>query len=151
MSGVMATGIKQQCSRRYAALLRVYLGMLAFVSLCAAVILGVEGVKAGAFVLLGVFALLCAMAVAVPLRSGRISYTRVGGCLQIEKGLFLRRTLVVNRSDIRYSELTNGPVERRLGVCTLTFFTGGGKVRLHGLGLEDARRLHYLFGGGAAE
>lgn len=147
----MTTGIKQQCSRRYAALLRVYLGMLAFVSLCAAVILGVEGVRAGAFVLAGVFALLCAMAVTVPLRNRRVSYTRTGGCLRIERGLLLRHTLVVNRSDIRYSELTNGPVERKLGVCTVTFFTGGGKVRLRGLGVEDGRRLHYLFGGGAAE
>ncbi len=147
----MATGIKQRCSRRYATLLRVYLGMLAFVSLCAAVVMGVEGVKMGAFVLLGVFALLCALAVTLPLQSGRVSYTRAGGCLQIEKGFFLRRMLVVNRSDIRYSELSNGPVERRLGVCTVTFFTGGGKVRLRGLGVEDGKRLHYLFGGGAAE
>ena len=147
----MATGIKQQCSRRYTALLRVYIGMLAFISLCAAVVLGMEGVKAGAFVLAGVFMLLCVAAAAVPLRSGRVSYTRTGGCLRIEKGLFLRRMLVVNRSDIRYSELSNGPVERRLGVCTVTFFTGGGKVRLRGLGVEDGKRLHYLFGGGAAE
>ena len=151
MKKVMATGLRQRCSRQYTVLLRIYIGMLAFVSLCAAIVLGAEGVKAGAFVLSGVFALLCAAAAAVPLRSGRVSYTRAGGCLLIEKGILLRRTLMVNRSDIRYSELSNGPVGRRLGICTVTFFTGGGKVRLRGLGVEDGRRLHYLFGGEAAE
>ena len=119
-------GIRQQCSRRYTLLLRLYLGLLAFVSLCAAVVMGVEGIRLGAVAMGGICVLLCAAAFAVPLSSGRITYTRTGGTISIERGSLVRRRLIVNRSDIRYSEISGSPMERRFGICTVTLFTGGG-------------------------
>lgn len=146
----MSLGIRQKCAKKYIVLLRIYMGMLAVIALCAAIVLAADSLWAGVFVMLGVFAMLCMAAVTVPLRCGRIGYTRSGGCLRIERGLLVRRTLVVNRSDIRYSEICDGPLERRLGICTVTFYTGGGRVRLRGILSEDGQRLHYLFGGEAA-
>lgn len=143
-------GIKQKCSRKYTMLMRIYMFMLAFIALCGAVVLAVEGIRWGAFVVGGVCVLLCAAAIAVPVSSGRITYARTGGCISIERGLLVRRKLIVNRSDIRYSEISGSPMERKLGICTVTFFTGGGAVRLRGINSDDGRRLNYLFGGEAA-
>ena len=143
--------MKQKCSRKYIMLMRIDLFLLAFVALCAAVILAVEGIRLGTFVMGGVCVLLCAAAVAAPVSSGRITYARTGGCISIERGLLVRRRLIINRSDIRYSEISGSPMERRLGICTVTFFTGGGAVRLRGIYADDGRRLNYLFGGEAAE
>lgn len=143
--------MKQRCSRKYVILMRIYMIMLAFVALCAAVILAVEDIRFGTFVMGGVCVLLCAAAIALPVSSGRITYARTGGCISIERGLLVRRRLIINRSDIRYSEISGSPMERRLGICTVTFFTGGGAVKLHGVNSDDGRRLNYLFGGEAAE
>lgn len=144
-------GMKQRCSRKYIMLMRIYLLMMAFVALCAAVILAAEGIRFGTFIMGGVCVLLCGAAVAVPASSGRITYARTGGCISIERGLLVRRRLILNRSDIRYSEISGSPMERRLGLCTVTFFTGGGTVRLRGIHSDDGQRLNYLFGGEAAE
>ena len=143
-------GIKQKCSRKYTMLMRIYIFMLAFIALCAAAIFGVEGIRSGAFAAGGVCVLLCAAAIAAPVSSGRITYARTGGCISIERGVLVRRRLIINRSDIRYSEISGSPMERRLGICTVTFFTGGGAVKLRGINSDDGRRLNYLFGGEAA-
>lgn len=143
-------GIKQRCAGSYTRLLRLYLGMLAFVALCAAVVMGAEGIRLGALALGCVCVLLCAGVIVVPM--GRsVTYARSGGCLSIERGWWIRRRLIVNRSDIRYAEISGSPLERHLGICTVTFFTGGGKVRLRGIHTDDGQRLRYLFGGEAAD
>lgn len=144
-------GIKQKCSRKYTMLIRIYMFMLAFISLCATVVLAIEGVRPAAFVTGCVCVMLCAAAIAVPISGGRITYARTGGCISIERGLLVRRRLIINRSDIRYSEVSGSPMERRLGICTVTFFTGCGAVRLRGINSDDGRRLNYLFGGEAAD
>lgn len=143
--------MKQKCSRKYTMLMRIDLLMLAFIALCAAIILAAENITPGAFVMGGVCVLLCGAAIAVPVSCGRITYARTGGCISIERGALVKRRLIINRSDIRYSEISGSPMERRLGICTVTFFTGGGAVRLRGVNSDDGRRLNYLFGGEAAE
>ena len=147
----MSGGIKQECSRRYATLLRIYIFMLAFVAACAAVVLAIDGITAGFGAAAAVCAGLCIAAAAVPLCSGKISYTRKGGCLCIERGLLVRKTVIVSRSEVQCSEISRSLMERRLGICTLTLTTGGGNVRLKGIDYSDGQRLKFLFGGEAAD
>ena len=64
----------------------------------------------------------------------------------MEKGIFVRRTVIVNRSDIRCSEIKIGMIQRRLGLCTVVFFTGGGNVKLRGVNVDDGRLLNRLMG-----
>lgn len=147
----MSVGLKQKCSSKYTMLLRIYIFMLAFVAACAAVIMAVDGIPEGAAVMSVVCVVLCALAVVVHMRSGRISYTRTKGCLRIEKGILVRKTVILNREDIRYSEISRSLMERRFGICTVTFFTGGRSIKLKGINFSDGQRLNYLFSGEAAE
>lgn len=133
--------ITRRCSAKYTALLRLYCGMTAFIAVCASVALGMWGWAELSFTAAGVCAVMCCAAVVVPLSFGRITYLRSGGCIKIEKGLLMRRTLMINRSDIRCSEIKGGPLQRRLGLCTVVFCTGGGNVRLRGIEIADGRLL----------
>ncbi len=142
----MRVEIHQKCSSKYTLLLRIYCGMSAFVSMCVAITLHIWGFSGGAFAAAGVFAAMCCAAVVLPMSCGRISYTRSGGCLRVEKGIFVRRTVIVNRSDIRCSEIKIGMIQRRLGLCTVVFFTGGGNVKLRGVNVDDGRLLNRLMG-----
>ncbi len=145
------TGIKQGCAREYTVLLRIYMFMFAFIAACAAAVFFVGGVKAGVAAAAVVSVILCVMGAAAPLSSGRISYSRRGGCLFIERGLIVRRTIVVNRSEVQCAEISSGFMQRRLGLCTVTFSARSGRFRLKGLSEEDGKRLKYLFGGEAAD
>lgn len=143
--------LRQTCSRRYPLLLRLYLLLLALIALCAATVMAAERQPVGAFVMGGIFVLLCAGAALTPVFGGNVTYCRSGGSLRIERGGLVNRKLIVRRSDIRYAEISGNPLERRLGVCTVTFFTSGGRVRLKGVQEDEGRQLQYLFGGEAAE
>ena len=137
----MRVEITRRCSAKYTMLLRIYCGMTAFVALCASVSLGMWKLEELSFAAAGLCALMCCAAVAVPLSFGRISYLRSGNCIRIEKGLMLRRSLIINRSDIRGSEIRASYIQRRMGLCTVIFFTGSGNVRLRGIELTDGRLL----------
>lgn len=147
----MSVGIKQKCSGKYTVLLRIYIFMLAFVAACAAIVMAIDGLMAGVAVMSAICVLLCISAVTVPMKSGKISYTRTKGCLRVERGMLIRKTVILNREDIRYSEVSRSFMERRLGICTVTFFTGGQSVKLKGINFNDGQRLNYLFSGEAAE
>ena len=137
----MRVEITRRCSSKYTALLRIYCGMSAFVSLCASIVLGMWEITELSFAAGGMCAVMCCAAVVIPMSFGRISYLRSGGCIKIEKGLFTRKTLLLNRSDIRASEIKRGFIQRRMGLCTLTFFTGSGEIRLRGIELADGKLL----------
>ena len=120
----MRTEIRQKCSSKYKVLLRIYCGITAFTALCASVALGMWHLDGLSFAAAGICAAMCCAAVVIPLSFGRISYLRSGGCLKVEKGLLIRRSLIVNRSDIRCSEIRRSVAERKMGLCTVIFFTG---------------------------
>lgn len=144
-------GIRQECSRGYTLLLRIYFFMLAFVAACVAIVLAIDGITAGVGIAAAICAALCIIAAAVPLCSGRISYTRTGGRLRIERGMLVRKIIIIGRDEIKFSEISRSLLERKLGICTVTFVTGGGNVRLRGIEFADGQRLNYLFGGEAAD
>ena len=141
----MRVEIKHRCSSKYRVLLRIYCGMTAFTALCASVALGMWELETAAFAAAGVCAVMCAAAVVIPMSFGRVSYTRSGGCIKIERGLLTRRTLIINRSDIRGSEIKSSLPQRKMGLCTVIFVTGGGRVRLRGVELTDGRLLDRMF------
>lgn len=133
--------IQHSCSAKYTFLLRMYCGMSAFIALCASFVLSKWNFDLLSFSAVSIGFVLCFAAVIVPRRFGKVKYLRSGGCIRIEKGLLTRKTLFINRSDIRGSEIRRGFVQRRLGLCTLLFFTGSGKVAIRGIELTDGRLL----------
>lgn len=146
----MRVEITNRCSEKYTLLLRLYCGMLAFIALCASVSLSLWHLTAAAMAAGVLCGVMCGVLAVVPFWFGRISYIRSGASLKVEKGWLFRRTLIVNRSDIRCSEIRNGPLQRRLGVCTVIFFTGGRKVRLRGISLGDGKLLNRVMCGESA-
>lgn len=146
----MRVEITNRCSEKYSLLLRLYCGMLAFTALCASVALTAWHLTAAAVGTAVLCAGLCGFTAVVPLWLGRISYTRSGGSLKVEKGMLFRRTLIINRSDIRCSEIKHGPLQRRLGVCTVVFFTGGKVIRLRGINIGDGKLLNRVLCGETA-
>ena len=137
----MRVEITGRCSSKYTVLLRLYCGMCAAVTLSGAAALWLAGNHAAAFGMAGICGAVCCGGIIIPLSFGRISYVRSGGCLRVEKGWLVRRAVVISRSDVRCSEIRGGPLQRRLGLCTVIFFTGSGKVRLRGVETADGRLL----------
>lgn len=146
--------IKQTSSKRYAALLRLYLGLLGIIATCAATVCAAEGMRLGAALAAaaaGTLIFLLLLSLASGGRLSRVTYTREGGSLVIHRGIFTRRRVILNRSDIQYAETVSDPLTRRMGLCSVIFFTSGGRVTLRGIHTDDGQRLRYLFGGEAAD
>ncbi len=72
----MRVEITRRCSSKYTALLRIYCGMIAFVSLCASIALGMWEITELSFAAGGMCAVMCCAAVVIPMSFGRISYLR---------------------------------------------------------------------------
>jgi Uncharacterized conserved protein len=140
----MRVEIIGRCSSKYTVLLRIYCAMCAVVTSAGACALWLMHYSGAALALGGVCAAVCGAGIVIPLGFGRIGYLRSGGCLRVEKGLLVRRAVVISRSDVRASEIRGGPIQRRLGLCTVVFFTGGGKVTLRGVETGDGRLLNRL-------
>ena len=140
----MRVEIIGRCSSKYTVLLRIYCVMCAAATLTGAAALWLMKCPEAALAAAGFCAVVCGGGIVIPLSFGRISYLRSGGCLRVEKGLLVRRAVVIRRRDVRASEIRGGPIQRRLGLCTVVFFTGGGKVTLRGVELGDGRLLNRL-------
>jgi uncharacterized protein len=64
--------------------------------------------------------------------------------IRIERGVWWRSIVALPRARIQHSDVTQGPLQRRYGVATLTFYTAGSahtSVRLPGLAHADAVAL----------
>ncbi len=137
----MRVEIIGRCSSKYILLLRLYCGMCVAATLSGAVALWLAGFRAAAYAAAGICGAVCCAGIVLPLSFGRISYLRSGGCLRVERGFLIRRAVIISRSDVRCSEIRGGPLQRRLGLCTVVFFTGSGKVTLRGVETGDGRLL----------
>lgn len=143
----MSVRIKQQCSQKYCILLRMYCLFGAFIAISAAVVFGTSGQRIAAFLLGILSAAILGVFLTVPIYSGHISYTRIGGGLRIERGNLVKKIIVLNRRDIKSTQLSRTFMERRLGICTLAFTAPSGTIYLKGIDFDDGQRLKYLFGG----
>lgn len=64
--------------------------------------------------------------------------------IEIERGVWWRRSIFVPRSRVQHLKVSRGPLERRHGLATLTIYTAGTQysaVPLRGLADADAVRL----------
>jgi membrane protein YdbS with pleckstrin-like domain len=64
--------------------------------------------------------------------------------IRIERGVWWRSIVALPRARIQHSDVTQGPLQRRYGVATLSFFTAGSvhtHVGLPGLAHADAVAL----------
>jgi membrane protein YdbS with pleckstrin-like domain len=78
------------------------------------------------------------------LRYRHTSYRVDARGIEIRKGVWWRRVQCVPRSRIQHTDVSQGPVERRFGLATLSVFTAGteySRISLGGLAHEDALRI----------
>ena len=73
--------------------------------------------------------------------------------IEITQGVIWRRVINVPRSRVQHTDVSQGPIERSVGLGTLVIFTAGtehARVQLHGLdhGLALRIRDHLLLSGG---
>lgn len=142
----MACAVPQHCSGRLIALIRVYFAFL---------LIPAAGAAAGAWLMWGpvVAVIPAALCVAVvwavvflaPMYYESLTYTRCRDWLKIERGIICRQIVLVPRRQVQYVTLRANPLEKLLGIRTLTFMTSGGRVSLGGLMPEDAARMRALF------
>ena len=73
--------------------------------------------------------------------------------IEIRRGVFWRKVIVVPRSRVQHTDVSQGPLERRFSLGTLHIFTAGtehSKVELPGLTHDDALKVRdHLVKGGA--
>jgi membrane protein YdbS with pleckstrin-like domain len=70
------------------------------------------------------------------------SYRIDGRCLEIRRGVYWRTIVAVPRSRVQHTDVSQGPLERRLGLGTLVVYTAGtDHARVSLGGLEHARAL----------
>lgn len=81
--------------------------------------------------------------VLIPRQVRAIGYAERDDDLLIRRGIFLQRTMVVPYGRMQYVDVTVGPVERGLGLCTLKLHTAsaGTSAYLPGLPAEEGARL----------
>src|SRR5688572_16414589 len=97
---------------------------------------------AGVLVLLALLAWL--MQAWPPVEYRYMSYRVDAAGLEIRRGVLWRHVITVPRSRIQHTDVSQGPIERRYGLGTLTLFTAGSehqRVNLAGLDHERAQAL----------
>jgi len=77
-----------------------------------------------------------------PIDYRHASYRLDEQCLEIRRGVFWRTIVTVPRSRVQHTDVSQGPLERRLGLGTLVVYTAGtDHARVSLGGLEHARAL----------
>jgi membrane protein YdbS with pleckstrin-like domain len=88
-----------------------------------------------------------------PLSYAHASYRLTEGGLEISRGVLWRRLIHVPRSRIQHTDVSQGPLERSLGLGTLSVYTAGtsfAQVDLDGLAHERALEIRAFLIQGAA-
>lgn len=65
----------------------------------------------------------------------------VGKNLTIEQGFFVKRKCTLSPERIQYIMTLSGPIQRSLGVCSLSFMTAGSTQTLQNITPEDALKI----------
>jgi len=71
----------------------------------------------------------------------RASYRVTGSGIEIRRGVWWREVVAVPRSRVQHTDVTQGPLERSLGLGSLVLYTAGtdhSRVALPGLAYDDA-------------
>lgn len=65
-----------------------------------------------------------------PLKHKKFSYTIISNCLKISCGVFFIKNITVGIDKIQYVETHQSIEQRFFSLCTLIFYTAGGKVKI---------------------
>ena len=60
---------------------------------------------------------------------------------EIQRGVLWREAVFVPRNRVQHTDVSQGPIERQLGLASLTVYTAGmrhAEVQLEGVAMEDA-------------
>jgi uncharacterized protein len=127
----------------------IFTGLLAAASFLALLAIWVANGATAAGLLMGGFAWMAGVAAlawhahrwpAIDYRHA--SYRIDGRCLEIRRGVYWRTVVAVPRSRVQHTDVSQGPLERRLGLGTLVVYTAGtDHARVSLGGLEHARAL----------
>jgi uncharacterized protein len=81
--------------------------------------------------------------VLIPRQVRAIGYAERDDDLLIRGGIFFQRVMVVPYGRMQYVDISAGPVERGLGLCTLKLYTAsaGTNAEIPGLPAEEGARL----------
>lgn len=113
------------------ALLFFFVGVMFFFFPIAAVILAV----------ILVFSYVFAFFVYLPMLYKNCSYTVKNKTVYIQKGVLSRKTTGIELSKVQYCKITEGPLQRLSGVCSLRLLTAGSFETLNDISLLNARRI----------
>ncbi|MDR1001992.1 MAG: PH domain-containing protein [Oscillospiraceae bacterium] len=142
----MAVSAVNKCSEKLVALYRIYFSLLFIPAVIFGVILLLLFRIAGLILLvIGISAIVLLIYLYAPALFESTSYARYKGWMRIERGVLFKCSTVIPRRQIQYLLLSANPFERKLGLCTLTFCTPGGRVRLSGITPEEANSIRKVF------
>lgn len=96
-----------------------------------AVVLGIVGL----IVYLSVVFIYC------PLLYRVCGYSVSNKTVMIENGLFFHYQTKINFSKVQYCVISQGPVQKIYGVCSLTFLTAGSSKRIIDIPIIEAQRI----------
>jgi len=125
----------------------------AVVLIPAAVVAGVVAYKSGELllgaILFLIWALLAALMLWATLAYPNAAYRHAGIALgelglEFRRGVWWRKTTIIPRSRVQHTDVSQGPVMRRLGLGKLVIHTAGTRnavVEIPGLALDEAERI----------
>ena len=89
-----------------------------------------------------IIAYILAITIYCPKLYKHTNFYLVGNNLIIEQGFFVRRKCMLSPERIQYIITLSGPIQRHLGVCSLSFMTAGSTQTLQNITPEDALKIN---------
>ncbi len=133
---------KQKISKKAVLVWRIRATLILF---CTAFILGalfvffpiISSILAG----LVIIAYILAVTIYYPMLYKHTYFFLVGDKLTIEQGFFVKRKCTLSSERIQYIITLNGPIQRALGICSLSFMTAGSTQVLQNISPEYAEKI----------
>ena len=88
-----------------------------------------------------VFSYFFAFFVYLPMLYMNCSYTVNKKTVYIKKGVLNQKTTGIELSKVQYCKITEGPLQKLSGVCSLRLLTAGSYETLNDISLMNARRI----------
>ena len=141
----MASAVPQSCSPRLVWLLRIYCAALLLLCAAVTVLLALAGLVGAAMLTGAVGAAAVWLTVFYPqMYYDRLRYARSRDRFRIDRGVLWQQIIFVPTAQIQYVLLRRTPLDRLLGLASLTAVTSAGRVTLRGLPPSEAARLRML-------
>lgn len=70
-------------------------------------------------------------------------YSVEDNIVTINKGYFIHRYTKISFSKIQYCVISQGPVQKAYGVCSVTFLTAGSSEMINDISVSDAQKIKF--------